>query len=131
MQDKKVLSIEDDAFLSSIISSKLIENGFSVITANTGADGIAKAKAELPKVILLDLMLPDMGGFDILQAIKSEPTTANIPVIILSNLGGREEIEKSVQLGADSYLIKSNVLPQEVAEMVEQRISAMQKAQQG
>jgi DNA-binding response OmpR family regulator len=127
MQEKKVLSIEDDAFLSSLVAGKLIENSFSVTTANTGADGIAKAKEVLPHIILLDLMLPDMGGFDILQNLKADPATAHIPVIILSNLGGREEIEKSVELGADSYLIKSNVLPQEVAEMVQQRISVLGK----
>lgn len=127
MQEKKVLSIEDDAFLSSLVAGKLIENGFKVITANSGADGIQKAKDELPHVVLLDLMLPDIGGFDVLQALKADSTTAHIPVIILSNLGGREEIEKSVELGADSYLIKSNVLPQEVAEMVNQRIAAMEK----
>lgn len=124
---KKVLSIEDDAFLSSLVSGKLIENGFSVITAATGKDGIEKSKTEKPDVILLDLMLPDIGGFDILKTIKADPETKDIPVIILSNLGGREEIEESVKLGADGYLIKSNVLPQEVADMVNERIAARGK----
>lgn len=123
----KVLSIEDDAFLSSLVSGKLIENGLSVVTAATGKDGIEKSKTEKPDVILLDLMLPDMGGFDILKAIKADPATKDIPVIILSNLGGREEIEESVKLGADGYLIKSNVLPQEVADMVNERIAAKGK----
>lgn len=123
----KVLSIEDDAFLSSLVSGKLIENGLSVVTAATGKDGIEKSKTEKPNVILLDLMLPDMGGFDILKAIKADPATKDIPVIILSNLGGREEIEESVKLGADGYLIKSNVLPQEVADMVNERIAAKGK----
>jgi len=129
MEKKKVLSIEDDIFLSSLVSTKLTENGFDVLTAATGKEGIAKSKAELPSVILLDLMLPDMGGFEILQAIKGDPVTAHIPVIILSNLGGREEIEQGVKLGADSYLIKSNVLPQEVADLVAERITASEKNQ--
>jgi DNA-binding response OmpR family regulator len=124
---KKVLSIEDDVFLSSLVSGKLIENGLSVITAGTGKDGIEKAKTENPDVILLDLMLPDVGGFDILKALKADEATKKIPVIILSNLGGREEIEESVKLGADSYLIKSNVLPQEVADMVNERIATKNK----
>jgi CheY-like chemotaxis protein len=124
---KKVLSIEDDAFLSSLVSGKLIENGFSVVTAATGKDGIEKSKTEKPDVILLDLMLPDIGGFDILKTIKADPETKDIPVIILSNLGGREEIEESVKLGADGYLIKSNVLPQEVADMVNERVSSKNK----
>ncbi len=122
METKKVLSIEDDAFLSSLVSGKLIETGFSVITAGTGADGLAKAKLEKPELILLDIMLPDMGGFEILEKLKADPETAQIPVIILSNLGGRDEIEKGVKLGASSYLIKSNILPHEVAEMVESQI---------
>ena len=122
MELKKVLSIEDDAFLSSLVSGKLIERGFSVITASTGKSGLAKAKLERPHLILLDIMLPDMGGFEILELLKSDPDTKDIPVIILSNLGGRDEIEKGVALGASSYLIKSNILPHEVAELVESQI---------
>ena len=127
MDTKKVLSIEDDAFLSSLVSGKLIETGFSVITAGTGADGLAKAKLEHPNLILLDIMLPDMGGFEILERLKSDPDTTKIPVIILSNLGGRDEIERGVRLGATSYLIKSNILPHEVAEMVESQIAHDEK----
>ncbi len=120
MEQKKVLSIEDDVFLSSLVSGKLIEAGFAVITAGTGADGLSKVKIEHPHLILLDLMLPDMGGFEILEKIKADPESKMIPVVILSNLGGREEIEKGIQLGAASYLVKSNILPHEVAEMVSQ-----------
>jgi CheY-like chemotaxis protein len=123
MEPKKVLSIEDDAFLSSLVSSKLVESGLAVVTASFGADGLAKVKSERPDLVLLDIMLPDIGGFEILQTIKADPDTRNIPVIILSNLGGREEIEKGVQLGAASYLIKSNILPHEVAEIVQSQIA--------
>jgi len=124
MESKKVLSIEDDAFLSSLVSGKLVERGFSVVTASTGKDGLAKATLEHPDLILLDIMLPDMGGFEILEHLKNNPETKNIPVIILSNLGGRDEIEKGVSLGASSYLIKSNILPHEVAEMVQSQIAS-------
>lgn len=124
MDQKKVLSIEDDVFLSSLVSGKLIEAGFSVITAATGTDGLAKVRLEHPHLVLLDIMLPDMGGFEILQQIKSDPDTRTIPVIILSNLGGRDEIEKGIELGAASYLVKSNILPHEVAEMVSQITSS-------
>lgn len=123
MEQKKVLSIEDDAFLSSLVSGKLIESGFSVVTAGNGKDGLAKAASEHPNLILLDLMLPDMGGFEILEQLKKNPETKSIPVIILSNLGGRDEIEKGVGLGAALYLIKSNILPHEVAEMVQSQIA--------
>ena len=124
MEPKKILSIEDDAFLSSLVAGKLIEVGYSVITASTGKDGIAKATLERPNLILLDIMLPDMGGFEILEKLKGNPTTKDIPVIILSNLGGRDEIEKGVALGASAYLIKSNILPHEVAEMVQSQIDS-------
>lgn len=120
MESKKILSIEDDLFLSSLVSGKLIESGFSVITAITGGDGLAKAKSEHPDLILLDIMLPDMGGFEILEKLKADPETQPIPVIILSNLGGRDEIEKGIKMGASSYLVKSNILPHEIAEMVNQ-----------
>ena len=124
METKTVLSIEDDAFLSSLVSGKLIETGFSVITAGTGHDGLAKAKLEHPHLILLDIMLPDKGGLENLEKLKGDTDTKDIPVIILSNLGGRDEIERGVNLGACSYLIKSNILPHEVAEMVQSQIAA-------
>ncbi len=123
MDPKKILSIEDDAFLSSLVANKLVETGFSVLTANNGADGLAKAHKEHPDLILLDIMLPDMGGFEILEKLKGDPATKTIPVIILSNLGGRDEIEKGIKMGASSYLVKSNILPHEVAEMVTQIIA--------
>ncbi len=124
---KKILSIEDDAFLSSLVSVKLIEAGFTVITAATGADGITKAKAELPDLILLDLMLPDMGGLEILKLVKEDPALKNTLVIILSNMGGREEIEEGMKLGATSYLVKANILPHEVVEMVEAQLTQQKK----
>ncbi len=127
MEAKKVLTIEDDAFLAGLVSGKLIESGFSVTTASTGKDGLAKARTEHPNLILLDVMLPDMGGFEILEHLKKDPGTKDIPVIILSNLGGRDEIEKGIALGASIYLIKSNILPHEVAEMVQSQITTKQQ----
>jgi CheY-like chemotaxis protein len=123
MESKKILCIEDDAFLLSLISGKLVETGFAVVTAASGDAGITKAKLEHPDVILLDIMLPDMGGFEILEKLKGDPGTKDIPVIILSNLGGREEIAKAVQAGAASYVIKSNIVPDEIAEMVRTEIA--------
>jgi len=128
MEQKKVLCIEDDAFLLSLISGKLIETGFAVITAASGTAGISKATLEHPDAVLLDVMLPDMGGFEILEKLKSDPVTQLIPVIILSNLGGQSEIEKAVKLGAASYIIKSNIVPDEIAQMVNIEMSKAQSA---
>jgi len=123
---KKVLVIEDDAFLSSLVCEKLAQSGFIVDTTMSGKEGIEKAHQGVD-LVLLDVMLPDMGGFEILETLKKDPATKDIPVIILSNLGGREEIEKGITLGAATYLIKSNILPHEVAEMVAERINANTK----
>ena len=123
MEPKKILAIEDDAFLSGLVAGKLVESGLSVVNTATGKDGLAKARLIHPDLILLDIMLPDMGGFEVLEKIKADPETRNIPVVILSNLGGREEIERGVKLGANSYLIKSNILPNEVAEVVQNQLS--------
>src|SRR3989339_725986 len=123
MDTKKILSIEDDAFLSGLVSGKLAEHGFAVIAANLGAIGIKEAKAQKPALILLDLMLPDMSGFDILKEVKEDSETKDIPVVILSNLGGSGDLEKALALGAERYLVKSNVLPEEIAEIIEDILS--------
>lgn len=123
MEQKKVLCVEDDAFLLSLISGKLTETGFAVVTAASGNAGITKAKLEHPDIILLDIMLPDMGGFAILEKLKGDPDTKDIPVIVISNLGGRDEIAKALRFGAASYVIKSNIVPDEIAELVETEIA--------
>lgn len=124
MASKKILSIEDDSFLLALLSGKLADAGYTVLTASTGVEGLEKAKAEHPDIILLDVMLPDLGGFEVLQKLKTEPTTQAIPVILLSNLGGRDEIDRGKELGALSYLIKANIVPDELAEMIEKETAA-------
>lgn len=123
MPNRKILSIEDDAFLLALLSGKLADAGYRVATATTGADGLAKVKADRPDIILLDVMLPDLSGFDVLEKLKDDPATATIPVILLSNLGGRDEIERGKQLGAASYLIKANIVPEELATMIEDELA--------
>jgi DNA-binding response OmpR family regulator len=113
---KKILIIEDDVFLNELMAKKLIEEGFDVIKAVNGEEGLEMAQQERPDLILLDLILPGMDGFEILEKIKEEPETSAIPVIILSNLGQREDIEKGFDLGADDYLIKAHFTPDEIVE---------------
>jgi CheY-like chemotaxis protein len=98
----------------------------TALRASSGTAGISKATLEHPDAVLLDVMLPDMGGFEILEKLKSDPVTQLIPVIILSNLGGQSEIEKAVKLGAASYVIKSNIVPDEIAQMVDTEMSRAQ-----
>ena len=118
----KVLCIEDDTFLVNLIMGKLSDAGILATGAHNGTEGLALASGEHPALIMLDLMLPDMRGNDVLLQLKENPETKDIPVIIFSNLGEREEIEKAMGQGAAVYLVKSSTLPGEVIEVVEQQL---------
>jgi len=109
-----VLLVEDDKFLRELLVRKLEAVGFKVSTAVDGREALKKVKEELPELVLLDLVLPGVDGFDILKQIKEDSETSKIPVIILSNLGQREEVEKGLKLGADDYLIKAHFTPDEI-----------------
>jgi len=111
---KNILIIEDDAFLRDLINKKLSSAEFETSEAIDGESGIKKIKAESPDLILLDLLLPNIDGFEVLENIKKDSTISNIPVIILSNLGQKEDIEKGMALGAVDYLIKAQFTPDEI-----------------
>jgi DNA-binding response OmpR family regulator len=115
---KKILIIEDDKFLRELISQKLLKEGHIVNEAIDGEDGIKKTREDKPDLILLDLILPGIDGFEVLSQIKTDPNLAPIPVIILSNLGQREDVEKGLKLGAVDYLIKAHFTPGEIIEKV-------------
>ncbi|OIP75856.1 response regulator [bacterium (Candidatus Gribaldobacteria) CG_4_9_14_3_um_filter_36_15] len=115
---QKILIIEDDKFLRELIVRKLSQENFDVVEAIDGEDGIKKVKETIPDLLLLDLILPGIDGFEVLSKIKEEPATASIPVIILSNLGQREDIERGLKLGAVDYLVKAHFTPNEIIEKV-------------
>jgi len=115
---KKILVVEDDKFLRELISRKLISEGYNVIEAVDGEEGIKKIKTEKPELILLDLILPGIDGFQVLSETKKDPSLVSIPVIILSNLGQREDVEKGLKLGAVDYLIKAHFTPGEIVEKI-------------
>jgi DNA-binding response OmpR family regulator len=114
----KVLVIEDDKFLRELISQKLLKEGYDVAEAMDGEKGIEAVKQESPDLILLDLILPGMDGFDVLARIKSAPESSDIPVIVLSNLGQKDDIEKGLKMGAVDYLIKAHFTPGEIIEKI-------------
>lgn len=116
---KKILIIEDDKFLRELISQKISKQGYIVVEAIDGEDGIEEFKKEKPDLILLDLILPGIDGFEVLSQIKSNAELSNTPVIILSNLGQKEDIEKGINLGADDYLIKAHFTPNEIIEKID------------
>jgi DNA-binding response OmpR family regulator len=111
----KILIIEDDSFLAAIFFKQLEKGGFEVSTAGSGEDGLKLIEKDLPDLLVLDLMLPKMNGFEVLEQLKSADETKKIPVLIMSNLGQREDIDKCLALGAAEYLIKAHVTPDELA----------------
>lgn len=114
----KILIVEDDKFLRELLVRKLESQGFIISTAVEGKEALSKVKEELPQLILLDLILPGMDGFEVLEQIKKDSQINKIPVIILSNLGQREEVEKGLELGAADYLIKAHFTPNEIVDKV-------------
>lgn len=116
----KILLVEDDRFLRELMSQKIIKMGEDLIVAVDGEEGIKKAKEEKPEIILLDLMLPGIDGFGVLSQIKADPEIADIPVIILSNLGQKEDIDRALNLGATDFLVKAHFTPQEIIDKVDQ-----------
>jgi len=113
-----VLVVEDDKFLRDLMVQKLKREGFAVDEAMDGEEALKHAKEITPSIILLDLILPGIDGFEVLRQLKAEAKNANVPVIILSNLGQREDIEKGMSLGAADFLIKAHFTPGEIVAKV-------------
>ncbi len=115
---KTILIIEDDKFLRELIVRKLNEEDFEVSQAVDGEEGIKKIIEEKPDLILLDLILPGIDGFEVLARMKKESALSSIPVIILSNLGQKDDVEKGLKMGAIDYLIKAHFTPGEIIEKI-------------
>lgn len=105
---KKILVIEDDPTLNKIYEIKLKSAGFEVIIATNGESGLESAQSFQPDLIILDLLIPRKDGFEVLSELKKNGLTKKIPVLITSNLGEEDNIEKGMDLGAAQYLVKSN-----------------------
>lgn len=118
MEKQKILIIEDDALLQTIYATKFELENFEVITADDGEKGLRAAKKELPVMILLDILLPKMNGFEVLKELKKDEATKDIKVLLLTNLSQRAEVENGLDLGAVDYLIKAHFMPSEVVAKV-------------
>lgn len=119
---KKIIVVEDETVLQKALSIELLGAGYTVLTAGNGEAGLELARKEKPDLLLLDLVLPNMSGFDVLQAMKADEATKNIPVIILSNLGQDEDRKKGLALGAGDYYVKSDTDLSEITKKVEKLI---------
>jgi len=115
---KTILIIEDDKFLRELIAQKLIKEGYEISEAVDGEEGVRKIKEEKPDLVLLDLILPGIDGFEVLSRMREESVLISIPIIILSNLGQKEDVEKGLKLGAIDYLIKAHFTPGEIIEKI-------------
>ncbi len=115
---KTILIIEDDRFLRELMSRKLTQEDFNISEAIDGEEGIKKLKKEKPDLVLLDLILPGIDGFEVLSRAKKDPEISSIPIIILSNLGQKDDVEKGMKLGAVGYLIKAHFAPGEIIEKI-------------
>lgn len=119
---QKILLIEDDPLLVDIYSTKLKQAGFEVAVEMRGEKALQMVEEIKPDLVMLDVVLPHVNGWEILQALKKSEQTKGVKVMILSNLGQKEEIEKGLKLGAEQYLIKAHYTPSQVVEEVKKVI---------
>lgn len=115
---KKILLVEDDQMIREMYQTKFKSEGYEVITAENGGEGWAKAQSELPDIVMLDIILPMLDGFAVLEKIKANESTKNIAVVLLTNLGTDEDRAKGEQLGAVDYLVKANMTPEQVSKTI-------------
>lgn len=120
----KILLIDDDQSLRQLYSLELTNKGFETVEAVDGDDGLIKAKAEKPNLILMDVMMPKTDGIATLGKIKQDPELKGIPVLMLTNFGQENLVQQAFSLGADDYLLKYKVTPMEMTEKVEQLLAA-------
>ena len=116
---KKILIIEDEKFLLEIYQSRFEKEGYQVLTAINGQRGLVLAQKEKPDLIILDILMPEMNGYEVIEKLKKNSQTQEITILVLSNLGQEEEIKRGLELGADDYVIKTNLTPTELLDKVE------------
>lgn len=116
---RRIVLAEDDRFLRKAAETALKRHGFTVTTAADGEEALALVRASLPDLVLLDLIMPKLQGFDVLLSLKADPATASIPIIVLSNLGQESDVARALEGGAIAYFVKANLSLQELIERIE------------
>ncbi len=121
MADKeKILIIEDDRFISKMYQLKLSLDGYTVQVAENGKVGLELSKSFLPDIVLLDILMPEMDGFEVLKNLKATANTKDIPVLIMSNLGQEDHIQKGKEMGAVGYIVKTQYTPAKIVEIIKE-----------
>lgn len=122
---KRILLVEDDSFISGMYRTKLSALGYEVELAEEGDVAWERLQADpIPDLVLLDIVLPKKDGFEILEGLRKEERTKNLPVILLTNLGQKPDIERGIKLGADDYIIKAHYTPTEVMDKIKKVIDS-------
>ena len=121
---RTALVIEDEAFILDLLVYKFKDQNWKIISAMNGEAGIEKAKEEKPDIILLDILLPGMNGYEVLEQLKADEQVKDIPVLVLSNYGQQGEIEKSKELGAVDHIVKANIIIEEVIHRAEKILTS-------
>lgn len=116
----RILLAEDDRFLRKAAEATLRQRGFTVLTAADGEETLRRARADGPDLILLDLIMPKLQGFEVLRTLKGDPATAHIPVIVLSNLGQPTDMQRTMESGAAAYFVKASLSLQDLVRRVEE-----------
>jgi len=119
---KKILFIEDESALQKAFGDILSNAGYELKSALDGEVGLRLAESEKPDLVLLDLTLPKLNGFEVLEKLKTNPETKKIPVIILTNLERMEDVDRAIELGAMTYLVKAQYKLEEVIEKIKKAI---------
>jgi CheY-like chemotaxis protein len=118
-----VLMIDDDEFIAGLYAHKLTKDGFKVVLAQNGPAGIEAARKLMPDVILLDVIMPEMNGFEVLHRLKKDEKTSRIPVIMLTSLGQQFDVERGLEEGAIAYFVKTKTVPEETTAAVRKAIA--------
>jgi CheY-like chemotaxis protein len=118
----KIFIVEDDTFISSLLVKKFESVGAIISTSNTGDTAAADIKKNMPNIVILDIMLPGADGFQVLQQLKADPDTKKIPVIMLSNLSGKEYFDKAKKYGAVGFLIKATLSIDEITSEIAKQL---------
>ncbi len=119
---KKILIIEDEKIMSDLLERKLTREGYDVVITTNGEDGLIEMRKNKPDIILLDIIMPKMGGFEVMEEMNKDNALKDIPVIVISNSGQPVEIDRVKKMGAKDWLVKTEFDPQEVLEKVKKQI---------
>ena len=119
---KKILLVEDEEIMIGLLQRKLTQEGYEISVARDGEEGLKTMKEIKPDLILLDIIMPKMGGFEVMKEMAKDEELKKIPVIIISNSGQPVELDRAQKLGAKDWLIKTEFDPQEVVDKVVKQI---------